>query len=159
MLSRILEAALRQERLELEKQRREQEAKERLEREKQKKEQEAIQRLEDAKKREEKAKTSLKAAQQAKQEKVVQQAKPGATIRLFDFFAGREEEEEVGKSSSVESPKGIPVLSKWRKNLDGSVSGIISGSKTFADGEAITTSPLKGEPVAGSVAVTQTGSR
>jgi hypothetical protein len=153
------EAALRQERLELEKQRREQEAKERLEREKQKREQEAIQRLEDAKKREEKAKTSLKAAQQAKQEKVVQQAKPGATIRLFDFFAGREEEEEVGKSSSVESPKGIPVLSKWRKNLDGSVSGIISGSKTFADGEAITTSPLKGEPVAGSVAVTQTGSR
>ena len=118
MLSRILEAALRQERLELEKQRREQEAKERLEQEKQKKEQEAIQRLEDAKKREEKAKTSLKAAQQAKQEKVVQQA----------------------------------------NNLDGSVLGIFSGSKTFADGEAITTSPLQGEPAAGSVAATQTGS-
>jgi hypothetical protein len=32
-------------------------------------------------------------------------------------------------------------------------------SKTFKDGEAITTSPLKGQAVAGSVSITQSGSK
>ena len=56
-------------------------------------------------------------------------------------------------------PKGVPVLSKWRKNSDGSISGIISGSPAYADGDAISTSPLKGEAISGSVVTTQSGSR
>lgn len=39
------------------------------------------------------------------------------------------------------------------------MSGIITGSSAFKDGEAITTSPLKGEAIAGSVAVTRSGSK
>jgi hypothetical protein len=90
----------------------------------------------------------------------VQEAKPGATIRLFNIFAGGEEEKEGPPSSTAtEVPKGMPVISKWKQNPDGSISGIVSGSKAFKDGEAITTSPLKGQAVAGSVAITRSGSK
>jgi hypothetical protein len=53
----------------------------------------------------------------------------------------------------------MPVISKWKQNPDGSISGIVSGSKAFKDGEAITTSPLKGQAVSGSVAITRSGSK
>ncbi len=128
---------------------------------KQKEQKSATLRLEQPKRRgEKKAKAVPKATVKEKQAKAVLEAKPGATIRLFDFFVGREEEEEEGNQRpSAEPPKGVPVLSKWKRNIDGSVSGIITGSKTFNDGEAITTSPLKGEVIPGSVVVTQSGSR
>jgi hypothetical protein len=120
----------------------------------------ATQRLEQPKKRGEK-KSKAAATQQEKQAKAVLNAKPGATIRLFDFFVGRDDDEveDTNRSQTREPPKGVPTLSKWRKNLDGSVSGIITGSKAFNDGEAITTSPLKGDATPGSVIMTQSGSR
>jgi hypothetical protein len=127
---------------------------------KQKKEKSATLRLEQPKKGGEK-KSKVTATQQEKQAKAVLNAKPGATIRLFDFFVGRDDDEveDTKRSQTTEPPKGVPTLSKWRQNLDGSVSGIITGSTAFNDGEAITTSPLKGDAIPGSVAMTQSGSR
>jgi len=58
----------------------------------------------------------------------------------------------------VVSPK-LPVISKWRQNEDGSISGVIIGSTLYEDGEAITTSPVKEEAASGTVAVTVSGSR
>lgn len=127
---------------------------------KQKKQKSATLRLEPPKKRGEK-KSIAAATQQEKQVTAVLNAKSGATIRLFDFFVGRDDDEieDTNQRQTIEPPKGVPVLSKWKKNLDGSVSGIITGSKTFNDGEAITTSPLKGDASPGSVVTTQSGSR
>ena len=112
------------------------------------------QRAQDAKRKEVEAMARAKAAQQSKQENAVQQAKPGATIRLFNFFGSGDEE-----VATVNPPKGVPVLSKWRKNSDGSISGIISGSPAYVDGDAISTSPIKGEAISGAVVTTQSGSR
>jgi hypothetical protein len=112
------------------------------------------QRAQDAKRKEVEVIARAKAVQQSKQENAVQQAKPGATIRLFIFFVSGDEE-----VATMNPPKGVPVLSKWRKNSDGSISGNISGSPAYADGDAISTSPLKGEAISGSVVTTQSGSR
>lgn len=125
-----------------------------------KKQKSATLRLEPPKKRGEK-KSKAAASQQEKQVRAVLNAKSGATIRLFDFFVGRDDDEgdNINQPQTTEPPRGVPILSKWKKNLDGSVSGIITGSKTFNDGEAITTSPLKGDASPGSVVTTQSGSR
>ena len=112
----------------------------------------------DSKRKEVEAMARAKAAQQ---ENAVQQAKPGGTIRLFIFF-GSEDDDEVARAKNdiaAGTPKGVPVLSKWRKNSDGSISGIISGSPAYVDGDPISTSPLKGEAISGSVVTTQSGSR
>jgi len=64
---------------------------------------------------------------ESKQKNLIQQAKPGAIIRLFNFFGSRDE--EVATANNViaaGTPKGVPVLSKWRKKSDDSISGIIS---------------------------------
>jgi len=62
-------------------------------------------------------------------------------------------------SSVAGAPKGVPVLSKWRQNGDGSISGTISGSSAFEGGEFITTSPVPKNAVGGSVVRTASGSR
>lgn len=56
-------------------------------------------------------------------------------------------------------PRGVPTLRKWKQNSDGSISGRIFGSKGFQENEFVTTSPIKGTPVANSVARTISGSR
>jgi hypothetical protein len=63
-------------------------------------------------------------------------------------------------SPSNAAPRGVPTLSRWRKNLDGSVTGLISGSKEFENNERITTSPIaRGEVVSGKVIQTKSGSK
>ena len=48
----------------------------------------------------------------------------------------------------------------WRKNRDGIVTGFISGSPAFEEGERITTSPIaNGDISAGEVVQTGSGSR
>ena len=76
-------------------------------------------------------------------------------------FFGRGDKEVATANNDIASgpPTGVPVLSMWRKNSDGSISGLISGSPAYADGDAISTSPLKGEAISGSVVTTQSGSR
>ena len=39
------------------------------------------------------------------------------------------------------APAGVPTLTRWKQNPDGSISGRITGSKSFRSGTEITTSP------------------
>lgn len=58
------------------------------------------------------------------------------------------------------APSGVPALSGWKANADGSVSGSINGSPNFRDGERVTTSPIvKGRYASGEVVTTGSGSR
>lgn len=58
------------------------------------------------------------------------------------------------------APSGVPSIVKWRKNFDGSITGFISGSPNFSEGEKVTTSPITGGTVSGGQVVkTGSGSR
>jgi hypothetical protein len=58
------------------------------------------------------------------------------------------------------APPGVPTLSRWRSNGDGSITGFITGSKSFRDGERVTTSPIaRGRIDSGEVVTTGSGSR
>ena len=58
-------------------------------------------------------------------------------------------------------PPGIPKVINWKKNFDGSISGCVTGSNNFVEGERIVTSPLrKGEVVQSeSIVTTVSGSK
>ena len=67
---------------------------------------------------------------------------------------------KVAKKSAPQAPNGVPTISGWRLNGDGSVSGKITGSPNFRNGETVTTSPIsKGRIEKGSVVQTGSGSR
>ena len=58
------------------------------------------------------------------------------------------------------APRGVPSIVKWRKNFDNTVTGFISGSPNFDEGEKITTSPITGGTISsGQVVKTGSGSR
>ncbi len=104
-------------------------------------------------------KKTVEERQKAKEaKKKVTKAKPGATISLGLLGWGQQAGEGTPKKVSA-APRGVPTLSRWRQNRDGSISGSISGSIAFRDGDAVTTSPIRGKPVGGSVATTVSGSR
>ena len=93
----------------------------------------------------------------AKVEQTLKGAKPQATISLFGF--GRETSPAVVRPPK-QAPKGVPIITNWRENRDGSISGFISGSPSFEDGDAITTSPIfNGDIKVNSVVQTGSGSR
>ena len=104
-------------------------------------------------------------------EKAMGAAKPGATISLGFFnFGQKSEEGESSKTLSDQSttatpkkvssaPRGVPTLSKWRQNRDGSITGLISGSKAYGEGETITTSAITSNAADGIVVQTKSGSR
>lgn len=124
-----------------------------------------------AKKKELEAKKKQDQAAKAKAQNVVSQAKRGSTISLFGLGQGTDEAKSapppVKKSPTVQvqkpkssAPKGVPTISGWKLNGDGSISGRISGSPNFKNGELITTSQIqKGRIEAGSVVQTGSGSR
>jgi hypothetical protein len=57
-------------------------------------------------------------------------------------------------------PKGVPSLMRWKKNRDGSVTGLITGSDQFDENERITTSPIrKGIIAPGNLVETKSGSK
>jgi len=103
--------------------------------------------------KEQEANAKAKAAAEAKASKAKQaqeatsQAKARASIPL-------------PKVAPAVAPKGVPTLTKWKQNRDGSVTGSITGSEAFEKGMKITTSPIaNGEFKAGSVVQTESGSR
>lgn len=114
-------------------------------------------------------------SKQAAAKSVVSQAKRGSTISLFGLGGGSEPASSAPapikksptlrlkppeKSAEATAPKGVPTLSGWKLNGDGTVSGRISGSPNFKQGELITTSPIqKGRIDSGSVVQTGSGSR
>ena len=114
--------------------------------------------------------------QATKAKEAVGQAKRGSTISLFGLGgsdeSGATSPSSVRKSPTLQlqqtkqasaktsAPKGIPTISGWKLGTDGAISGRISGSPNFKQGELITTSPIKkGRIESGSVVQTGSGSR
>jgi len=63
-------------------------------------------------------------------------------------------------SPAKSAPKdGIPIISNWERESDGSITGQISNSPNFRNGETITTSPARGVARSGKVVVTGSGSK
>ena len=121
------------------------------------------------KRREEEAKVAVKA---------IKKAKPRATFSLFGLGRGDLDEGVPTKQQVVKAapkkiagkkapapkvkvaPKGLPTMNRWKMNSDGSITGIISGSINFKEGEEVTTSMItKGRIDQGEVVTTGSGSR
>jgi hypothetical protein len=104
------------------------------------------------------AQEEAKAKQLKKQqaEKAVSSAPRGVTISLFGFG---QKNGDTDSSSSTSAPGGVPTISRWRQESDGSITGVISGSSAFKNGDPITTSPIRGKAVGGSVVTTKSGSK
>lgn len=85
-----------------------------------------------------------------------------ATISLFGL--GKKELEDLpeptAKKTTKKAPLGVPTLSRWRKNRDNTITGLVSGSRGFKDGERITTSAIAtGKLESGELVQTGSGSR
>ena len=72
---------------------------------------------------------------------------------LFGAF-GKKPKEAAG-------PPGVPTLSKWEENDDGSITGRVNNSDSFDKNELINTSPLRknSRPRKGAIVVTGSGSQ
>lgn len=122
----------------------------------------ALAAAEEKKKLAEQKKDALKKAKAKEAEKILSEAKPRATISLGFFGFGQksnQEKEEDSSESSAGAPRGVPTLKNWRQNSDGSLTGLIYGSKVFGAGESITTSTIGGNLAENTVVSTKTGSK
>jgi hypothetical protein len=100
-----------------------------------------------------------KKAAAKKAEKLIQGAKPRASISLFGGGQG-EKKAAPPKKQQKKAPSGVPSLARWKENDDGTVTGFISGSSSFDEGERVTTSPIaSGKVTAGQVVRTGSGSK
>ena len=89
---------------------------------------------------------------------LLEKTKRGATISLgFLNFGGGKADSSA--TPSPKAPRGVPTLSKWYQNNDGSITGLISGSSSFSDGESVTTSSIQGNPAVDTVVSTASGSK
>ena len=120
---------------------------------------EAMKAAAEARKKEAEAKRSS-AARKKEAAKAVNTAKPSSTISLgfLGFGGDKSDQKPVAKTVSA-APRGVPTISRWRKNRDGSITGEIYGSRAFGEGESVTTSPITTEPVDGAVVQTTSGSK
>lgn len=92
---------------------------------------------------------------------ILAEGSPRSTFSLLDLGLG------FGKADlgsffggGKKAPKGVPKLSRWKTNKDGTITGIITGSPYIDDGEYITTSPIAGgEKKRGKTVTTQSGSK
>lgn len=108
---------------------------------------------------------ALKAKRQQAAERSLEQAKSRKTMSLGSLFGfgsddgPNQESYPVPKKENAKAPSGVPVISFWRQNNDGSITGKISGSSMFTDGEVVTTSPIQKGAKPSSVVKTSSGSR
>lgn len=73
------------------------------------------------------------ATRQARQQK----PRPTFSLSNLGFLFGAS-----NKSSTKKAPGGIPTLTGWTIDDDGTVTGVISGSRGIDDGDIVTTSPI-----------------
>ena len=88
------------------------------------------------------------------------QAKQAAAPKPFFSFGGAP---AASKVASPQKPSvvanNIPVLSNWKQNPNGSITGLVSNSKQFKAGTEITTSPVPKGAKKGAVVKTGSGSQ
>jgi len=112
----------------------------------------------------------LKQKDAKKAEESLKTAQPRATFSLFGLGGPKEETPAAAPAPSKKAgftkkpvknaPRGVPSINKWRKNRDGSITGQISGSSSFTEGEKITTSPIASGTIdGGEIVRTGSGSR
>ena len=98
----------------------------------------------------------------------IEKAKPRSTFSLFGLGLGDLDKESPPKKETKKAPspkakvipKGVPTLARWSVNRDGSISGFISGSPNFKEGERVTTSMIaNGRIESGEIVTTGSGSR
>jgi hypothetical protein len=83
---------------------------------------------------------------------------PAATNAVPKKKAGNKKQKKI--PAATVAPDGVPTVSRWKQNRDGSITGIISGSINFNEGERVTTSPLaKGKVASNEVVTTGSGSK
>jgi hypothetical protein len=79
---------------------------------------------------------------------------------LGGFFGGTAAPKAaVAKKVATPVADDIPIISKFRQNADGSITGIVRNSKSFRNGTEITTSAVARGAKAGSVVTTSSGSK
>ena len=98
-----------------------------------------------------------RSARKQQAEKAISKAPRGVTISLFGF--GQKNDDTDNSSVSSTAPGGVPTISRWRQERDGSITGVISGSGAFKNGDPVTTSPIRGKAIGGTVVTTKSGSR
>jgi hypothetical protein len=89
-------------------------------------------------------------AEKRDEEEEIQDTKPPERSTLSMFFGGNE---KAGKEQQE-----LAVLSKWKQNADGSITGLVKNKKGFNDGTIITTSPVKKGAKSGTAVRTAGGS-
>jgi len=57
------------------------------------------------------------------------------------------------------APEGVPTISMWFQNGDGTIEGSIQGSPSYPDGNMIKTSAIAGKVESGTVVETSSGSK
>jgi hypothetical protein len=82
----------------------------------------------------------------------------GATIGAAFYTFGRKKI-VLAPIKLPNAPRGIATISNWQQNRDGSITGFISGSPSFADGEKITIPPITTDAAGDTVFTTVTGSK
>ena len=101
-------------------------------------------------------------AQKSKQvESLFSKVQSSGTVSLGFFGFGQKSESDISTEQEKQAggPRGVPKLKNWRLNKDGSITGLIFGSRAFGTGESVTTSPIKGKPEDNSVVTTKSGSK
>jgi hypothetical protein len=73
--------------------------------------------------------------------------------------AARQQKKKVVAPKKKKVVGGVPQLSKWKQNKDGSITGLISNSPSFFTGTRITTSSIPKGAKSGSTVRTGSGSR
>lgn len=121
--------------------------------------------------KQEKEAAAALAAREAKAKqaaKTVEKSKKSTTISLFGLGGNNADtvsisappQKQQPSPAKPTAPSGVPTISGWRLTGDGSISGRISGSPNFRDGEQVTTSQIvQGRIESGSVVKTGSGSR
>ena len=111
------------------------------------------------------------AARRERQEAALQaisNAVSRATVSLFGLGGASSSRDVIEDSlpparkaaSTKKAPLGVPTIGRWRQNSDGSITGLVRGSRNFADGDKITTSAIaSGKIESGQVVRTGSGSR
>lgn len=94
----------------------------------------------------------------------LENASPRSTFSLFDLFVSKSEGRQTDVPPplpplDVSAPDGVPTLTGWNINDDGSLTGYVYGSTKIGDGKLVTTSPIaSGERKEFEVVTTVSGS-
>jgi hypothetical protein len=66
---------------------------------------------------------------------------PRPTFSLFGLFGAASPAKDMNMGGNT-GPGGVPMLTQWSTNADGTITGRVSGSPSMGEGAMVTTSPV-----------------